>query len=175
MGNFHNGCTVTTTYTTLHLKCSFTVVFFTYGNHSTRHFTIVTVYCQLFVLKAQYNTALTIVYHSDCIFDVVFVVKAHKQQQLPCFYHSNCVLTVYYLFTKHSNHNAFCEVIIIQYCFSVLQLWQITFSTTTCNVCVPVAQWLEHCVCSAKVVGFIPREHMYWQTMYNLNARKSVC
>ncbi len=27
---------------------------------------------------------------------------------------------------------------------------------------VPVAQWLEHCVSSAKVVGSIPREHMYW-------------
>ncbi len=26
---------------------------------------------------------------------------------------------------------------------------------------VPVAQWLEHCVSSAKVVGLIPREHMY--------------
>ncbi len=26
---------------------------------------------------------------------------------------------------------------------------------------VPVAQWLEHCVSSAKVVGSIPREHMY--------------
>ncbi len=35
---------------------------------------------------------------------------------------------------------------------------------------VPVAQWLEHCVSSAKVVGSIPREHMYWQKMYNLNA-----
>ncbi len=30
-------------------------------------------------------------------------------------------------------------------------------------VCVPVAQWLEHCVSSAKVVGSIPREHTYWQ------------
>ncbi len=29
--------------------------------------------------------------------------------------------------------------------------------------CVPVAQWFEHCVSSAKVVGSIPREHMYWQ------------
>ncbi len=29
--------------------------------------------------------------------------------------------------------------------------------------CIPVAQWLEHCVSSAKVVGSIPREHMYWQ------------
>ncbi len=29
--------------------------------------------------------------------------------------------------------------------------------------CVPVAQWLEHCVSSAKVVGSIPREHTYWQ------------
>ncbi len=44
-----------------------------------------------------------------------------------------------------------------------------------------VAQWLEHCVSSAKVVGSIPREHMYWQKkMYNLNALqvaldKSVC
>ncbi len=27
----------------------------------------------------------------------------------------------------------------------------------------PVAQWLEHCVSSAKVVGSIPREHTYWQ------------
>ncbi len=26
---------------------------------------------------------------------------------------------------------------------------------------VPVAKWLEHCVSSAKVVGSIPREHMY--------------
>ncbi len=26
---------------------------------------------------------------------------------------------------------------------------------------VPVAQWLEHCVSSTKVVGSIPREHMY--------------
>ncbi len=29
------------------------------------------------------------------------------------------------------------------------------------SVSVPVAQWLEHCVSSAKVVGSIPREHMY--------------
>ncbi len=26
---------------------------------------------------------------------------------------------------------------------------------------VPVAQWVEHCVSSAKVVGSIPREHTY--------------
>ncbi len=37
-------------------------------------------------------------------------------------------------------------------------------------VSVPVAQWLEHCFSSAKVVGSIPREHTYWQKMYNLNA-----
>ncbi len=35
---------------------------------------------------------------------------------------------------------------------------------------VPVAQWLEHCVSSAKVVGSIPREHTWRQNMYNLNA-----
>ncbi len=29
--------------------------------------------------------------------------------------------------------------------------------------CIPVAQWLEHCVSSAKAVGSIPREHTYWQ------------
>ncbi len=29
------------------------------------------------------------------------------------------------------------------------------------NISVPVAQWLEHCVSSAKVVVSIPREHMY--------------
>ncbi len=33
----------------------------------------------------------------------------------------------------------------------------------TCYVPDPqcVAQWLEHCVSSTKVVGSIPREHMY--------------
>ncbi len=35
---------------------------------------------------------------------------------------------------------------------------------------VPVAQWLEHCVSSAKVVGSIPREHVLTKKMYNLNA-----
>ncbi len=29
---------------------------------------------------------------------------------------------------------------------------------------------VEHCVSSAKVVGSIPREHIYWQKMYSLNA-----
>ncbi len=29
------------------------------------------------------------------------------------------------------------------------------------NHTLPVAQWLEHCASSAKVVGSIPREHMY--------------
>ncbi len=29
------------------------------------------------------------------------------------------------------------------------------------GISVPVAQWLEHCVNSAKVVGSIPREHTY--------------
>ncbi len=38
-------------------------------------------------------------------------------------------------------------------------LWHHTGKTI--NTCVPVAQWLEHCVSSAKVVGSIPREHMY--------------
>ncbi len=28
------------------------------------------------------------------------------------------------------------------------------------HIFVPVAQWLEHCVSSAKVVGSIPREHI---------------
>ncbi len=37
-------------------------------------------------------------------------------------------------------------------------------------VCVPVAQWLEHCVSNAKVVGSIPREHTYLQKIYSLNA-----
>ncbi len=43
-----------------------------------------------------------------------------------------------------------------------------------------MAQWLEHCVSSAKVVGSIPREHILTIQMYNLNALyvaldKSVC
>ncbi len=29
------------------------------------------------------------------------------------------------------------------------------------HIYVPVAQWLEHCISNAKVVGSIPREHMY--------------
>ncbi len=28
-------------------------------------------------------------------------------------------------------------------------------------ICVPVAQWLEHCASSTKVVGSTPREHIY--------------
>ncbi len=37
-------------------------------------------------------------------------------------------------------------------------------SETFCKkACVPVAQWLEHCFGSAKVVGSIPREHTYSQ------------
>ncbi len=35
---------------------------------------------------------------------------------------------------------------------------------------VPVAQWLEHCVSSTKVVGSIPREHILTIQMYSLNA-----
>ncbi len=34
---------------------------------------------------------------------------------------------------------------------------------------VPVAQWLEYCVSSAKGCGFNSQEHTYWQKMYNLN------
>ncbi len=35
---------------------------------------------------------------------------------------------------------------------------------------VPVAQWLEHCVSSAKVVGSIPGNTHTDKKMYNLNA-----
>ncbi len=35
------------------------------------------------------------------------------------------------------------------------------FVTNSAINSVPVAQWLEHCVSSAKVVGLIPREHTY--------------
>ncbi len=38
------------------------------------------------------------------------------------------------------------------------------------DIGVPVAQWLEHCVSSAKVVGSIPREHILTIQMYSLNA-----
>ncbi len=44
-------------------------------------------------------------------------------------------------------------------CFSVIwPKWESEWKKS-----VPVAQWLEHCVSSAKVVGSIPREHIYWQ------------
>ncbi len=41
---------------------------------------------------------------------------------------------------------------------NVLHYFCVTFSHLGC---VPVAQWLEHCVSNAKVVGSIPREHTY--------------
>ncbi len=46
--------------------------------------------------------------------------------------------------------------------------------------CVPVDQWLEHCVSSAKVVGSIPREHLSTLViltiqMYSLNAKSAKC
>ncbi len=40
---------------------------------------------------------------------------------------------------------------------------RLTITLKGCRVYVPVAQWLEHCITSAKVVGSIPREHTYWQ------------
>ncbi len=42
-------------------------------------------------------------------------------------------------------------------------LENLAVTPTSIEIGVPVAQWLEHCVSSAKVVGSIPREHMYWQ------------
>ncbi len=38
---------------------------------------------------------------------------------------------------------------------------QFTVLTFLFVIGVSVAQWLEHCVSTAKVVGSIPREHMY--------------
>ncbi len=42
-------------------------------------------------------------------------------------------------------------------------MWHQRFNHNVMKLRVPVAQWLEHCVSSAKVVGSIPREHTYWQ------------
>ncbi len=50
-------------------------------------------------------------------------------------------------------------------CIANLSLTVITINILFKDLCltpfsVPVAQWLEHCVSSAKVVGSIPREHI---------------
>ncbi len=37
-------------------------------------------------------------------------------------------------------------------------------------MCSCVAQWYSIASAAQKVVGSIPREHMYWKKMYNLNA-----
>ncbi len=42
-----------------------------------------------------------------------------------------------------------------------LQLHNVMLELPGLYNCVPVAQWLEHCASSAKVVGSIPRKHMY--------------
>ncbi len=44
--------------------------------------------------------------------------------------------------------------------------WLTKYFFAPLYIYVPVAQWLEHCVSSAKVVGLIPREHMYYQKKY---------
>ncbi len=50
----------------------------------------------------------------------------------------------------------------ISYLCFVLELRsKMAAGTKECLYGVHVAQWLEHCVSSAKVVGSIPREHMY--------------
>ncbi len=40
---------------------------------------------------------------------------------------------------------------------------RLIFPSPSFRFTVLVAQWLEHCVSSAKVVGSIPMEHTYWQ------------
>ncbi len=51
----------------------------------------------------------------------------------------------------------------------ILQYIQVENSSIAFLWCVPVAQWLEHCVSSAKVVGSIPREHILTIQIYSLN------
>ncbi len=45
---------------------------------------------------------------------------------------------------------------------TVHQIFFIYYSVISGIYGVPVAQWLKHCVSSAKVVCSIPREHTYW-------------
>ncbi len=44
--------------------------------------------------------------------------------------------------------------------FGVYYPFKLNMTRVSCEPHVPVAQWLEHCVSSAKVVGSIPREHI---------------
>ncbi len=54
-----------------------------------------------------------------------------------------------------------CKSLIIVYIRFLPILQKMNFLMIINIIPVPVAQWLEHCVSSAKVVGSIPREHMY--------------
>ncbi len=59
--------------------------------------------------------------------------------------------TGYFLLLRHS----------VRFFASVLCSFLLSGCQFPVEPCAPVAQWLEHCVSSAKVVGSIPREHMY--------------
>ncbi len=64
-----------------------------------------------------------------------------------------------------AGHKTVLEFVSIVQILCIVQIQILTNSLYKYKVlyknCVPVVQWLEHCVSSAKVVGSIPREHTY--------------
>ncbi len=64
-----------------------------------------------------------------------------------------CVLPYYFNAHLNYEHTGFSAN-----SFTVISL---QWLMNQMSLCVPVAQWLEHCISSAKVVGSIPRDHMY--------------
>ncbi len=90
---------------------------------------------------------------------VWFVVCPRLKKKIECKY-----LSLVCVNFNHVNHKMY--VIIRNRTMYPIQLhcvisWAQLFGITKNHV--PVAQWLEYCVSSAKVVGSIPREHTYWQ------------
>ncbi len=68
------------------------------------------------------------------------------------------------LYFTEENHVVFSTLLIVMVLLYTGYAFWVTFRYCYVELChsVPVAQWLEHCVSSAKVVGSIPREHTYW-------------
>ncbi len=111
-----------------------------------------------FLLQLMLNYPLTFSFHLyNGIFQCLFILSTTWKED-HCFYNNGFCLEVVYL-SSYFVHNALIHIFLNKEYFHISRLmWN-----NSGIVYVPVAQWLEHCVISAKVVGSIPREHTYWQ------------
>ncbi len=73
-----------------------------------------------------------------------------------------------HMWIQESGNASLCEAFSNFAAKVQVHLWAAFFIISINCLNVPVAQWLEHCVSIAKVVGSIPREHGYWQKQNNV-------